>query len=144
MFFLDKIPGFDKSQHVIHVDEDEWNDNYMLGDPILHIELRKWASCLVLAPLDANTLAKCVHGFCDNLLTSVVRAWDWTKPVFMCPSMNTIMMEHPITNIQLNVLSNWGAIIIPPQNKKLACGDVGIKAMANIQEIAEAVKIKMI
>jgi flavoprotein len=28
------------------------------GDPVLHIELRKWADVAVVAPLDANTLAK--------------------------------------------------------------------------------------
>ena len=28
------------------------------GDPVLHIDLRKWADIAVVAPLDANTLAK--------------------------------------------------------------------------------------
>jgi phosphopantothenoylcysteine synthetase/decarboxylase len=47
---------------------------------VLHIELRKWADVLVVAPLSANTLAKVAGGLCDNLLTSVVRAWDFSKP----------------------------------------------------------------
>ena len=38
---------------------------------MLHIELRRWADCLVIAPLSANTLAKCAQGLCDNLLTCV-------------------------------------------------------------------------
>lgn len=33
---------------------------------------------LVIAPLSANTLAKVVGGFADNLLLSVIRAWDTT------------------------------------------------------------------
>ena len=37
---------------------------------MLHIELRRWADMMVIAPLDANTLAKMVHGICDNLLVS--------------------------------------------------------------------------
>ena len=41
---------------------------------MLHIELRRWADCLVIAPLSANTLAKCAQGLCDNLLTCVVSA----------------------------------------------------------------------
>ena len=45
-----------------------------MGDEVLHIELRRWADALVLAPLSANTLAKAAHGLCDNLLTCVVRA----------------------------------------------------------------------
>ena len=35
---------------------------------MLHIELRRWADMMVIAPLDANTLAKIMHGICDNLL----------------------------------------------------------------------------
>ena len=54
-------------------DEDEWRDWRAVGDPVLHIELRRWADALVLAPLSANTLAKLAHGLCDNLLTCVVR-----------------------------------------------------------------------
>ncbi len=54
-----------------------------MGDPVLHIELRRWADVLVLAPLSANTLAKVAHGLCDNLLTCVVRAWDFAKPLLV-------------------------------------------------------------
>ena len=50
---------------------------------MLHIELRKWADLLIIAPLSANTLAKIVHGMCNNCLTSVVRAWDWSKPLLV-------------------------------------------------------------
>lgn len=45
------------------------------GDPVLHIQLRKWADYLLIAPLSANTLAKISNGICDNLLTLVCRAW---------------------------------------------------------------------
>ena len=38
------------------------------GDPVLHIELRKWADIFLVVPLSANTMAKMVHGLCDNLL----------------------------------------------------------------------------
>ena len=41
------------------LDEDEWpGDRYQRGDPVLHIELRRWADLLLIAPCDANTLAK--------------------------------------------------------------------------------------
>ena len=45
----------------VWVDKDEWNMWNERGDPVLHIELRKWADMLVLAPLDANSLAKIAH-----------------------------------------------------------------------------------
>jgi phosphopantothenoylcysteine decarboxylase len=42
----------------VWVDDDEWNLWKERGDPVLHIDLRKWADILVVAPLDANSLAK--------------------------------------------------------------------------------------
>lgn len=64
-------------------DEEEWRAWQAKGDPVQHIELRKWADILVIAPLSANTLAKMAQGLCDNCLTSVVRAWDWSKPLLV-------------------------------------------------------------
>ena len=44
--------------------------NYSVGDPILHIELRRWADIVLIAPCSANTLAKIASGVCDNLVVS--------------------------------------------------------------------------
>ncbi|KAK8102094.1 hypothetical protein PG984_015240 [Apiospora sp. TS-2023a] len=60
----------------VYVDEDEWKEPWKRGNAILHIELRRWADLLVIAPLSANTMAKIVNGMADGILTSVVRAWD--------------------------------------------------------------------
>ena len=49
-------------------DADEWSTFAKIGDPVLHIELRKWADAMLVAPLSANTLAKISNGQCDNLL----------------------------------------------------------------------------
>lgn len=62
---------------------DEWRQWGSVGDPVLHMELRRWADTLVVAPLSANTLAKAAGGLCDNLLTCVVRAWDWQRPLLV-------------------------------------------------------------
>lgn len=42
----------------ILTDEDEWKAWKNRGDPVIHIELAKWADLFVIAPLDANTLGK--------------------------------------------------------------------------------------
>jgi len=64
---------------VVHLDEDEWPTGegqlWQRDDPVLHIELRRWAEVFVIAPLDANTLAKLACGLADNCLTCVCRAW---------------------------------------------------------------------
>lgn len=39
-------------------DADEWSTWQGRGDPVLHIELNRWADVMVLAPLDANSMAK--------------------------------------------------------------------------------------
>ncbi|XP_067390822.1 phosphopantothenoylcysteine decarboxylase isoform X4 [Emydura macquarii macquarii] len=94
-------------------------------DPVLHIDLRRWADLMLVAPLDANTLAKIANGICDNLLTCVIRAWDMTKPLLFCPAMNTAMWEHPITAQQVEQLKGFGYLEIPCVTKKLVCGDEG-------------------
>lgn len=144
MFFLKKKQQeFAKIGVHIYIDEDQWNENYQIGDEILHIELRKWANCFVIAPLDANTLAKISCGICDNLLTDVFRAWDWIKPVFAVPAMNTHMWNNWPTKEQLKILKNAffrKFDVIEPVSKELACGDVGIGAMAHWNDIIQTVK----
>ncbi|XP_023666962.1 phosphopantothenoylcysteine decarboxylase isoform X3 [Paramormyrops kingsleyae] len=110
------------------------------SDPVLHIELRRWADLMLIAPLDANTLAKIAGGICDNLLTCVVRAWDLCRPLLFCPAMNTAMWEHPITARQLDMLKDFGYVEVPCIVKKLVCGDEGKGAMAEVSTIIDAVR----
>ncbi|KAJ2777639.1 hypothetical protein H4R18_005050 [Coemansia javaensis] len=123
----------------LYTDRDEWAQWKKIGDPVLHIELRRWADVCVVAPLDANTLAKVANGFCDNLLTCVLRAWDMAKPRIVCPAMNPMMWEHPITSTQLAALEGLGFTVVSPVSKTLACGDFGMGAMAEPEVIAKAV-----
>ncbi|XP_042660155.1 phosphopantothenoylcysteine decarboxylase isoform X2 [Tyto alba] len=109
----------------LYSDEDEWQLWKGRSDPVLHIELRRWADVMLVAPLDANTLAKLANGICDNLLTCVIRAWDLSKPLLFCPAMNTAMWEHPITAQQVEQLKGFGYTEIPCVVKKLVCGDEG-------------------
>ncbi|KAJ8029119.1 Phosphopantothenoylcysteine decarboxylase [Holothuria leucospilota] len=124
----------------IFTDDEEWKMWQKMMDPVLHIELRRWADILVVAPMDANTLAKAASGICDNLLTCVMRAWDCKKPLLFCPAMNTYMWDHPITAPQIDLLKSWGYTEIPCIKKKLACGDEGLGAMAEVEMILAAVK----
>ncbi|MCJ1415806.1 hypothetical protein MMC32_002139 [Xylographa parallela] len=142
----------------IHHDADEWSPAWTRGAPILHIELRRWSDLLVIAPLDANTLAKMVGGLADNLLTSVVRAWDTSglvegkgvKRIVVAPAMNTAMWRHPVTGRQLEVLEGeWGVgsggwvEVLRPVEKELACGDVGDGAMRDWREVVEVIEERL-
>lgn len=146
-YFWDRAAGADAEARAevercgipVSRDADEWPDAYAPGDPVPHIELRRWGSALVLAPLDANTLAKITHGLCDNLATCVYRAWDWSRPVVAAPAMNTMMWNNPPTAEQIEALRARGAWIVGPVEKTLACGDFGPGAMAPPEAIAATV-----
>lgn len=120
--------------------EDEWRHWRKVGDEVLHIELRRWADALVVAPLSANSLAKMAGGLCDNLLTCIVRAWDFHRPLLVAPAMNTFMWESTFTQQHLDVLLSLQIISIPPVAKRLACGEDGMGAMASTDDIAHAVE----
>lgn len=157
--------GTTRDTDVVILDADEWpGDRYARGAAVLHVELRKWADLMVVAPLDANTLAKLAVGLCDNCLTCVWRAWDVAKPVVLAPAMNTLMWQHPFTRRHLKALAaDAGAAHIPghldeaqliaqindrsktlrvvaPVSKQLACGDVGVGGLADVAEIVATVR----
>jgi len=141
------------------------NNKYQRGDIVLHIDLSRWAEVLLVAPLDANSLSKFAMGLTEGCLCSVWRAWDWTKPVILAPAMNTIMWDHPVTRRHIYTISEDSGlfsnissfhnnaqdlideinskgkhfVILPPITKKLACGDEGMGAMAEITAIIEQV-----
>ncbi|KAI9227516.1 MAG: flavoprotein [Piptocephalis tieghemiana] len=124
---------------VCYDDEEEWKVWDKVTDPVVHIDLRNWADILVVAPLDANTLAKVAGGLCDNLLTCTLRAWDTSKPVLLAPAMNTHMWNHPFTSTHLSQIAALRYRLIPPVSKRLACGDEGMGGLASPESIAQEV-----
>jgi len=144
----------------IYQDEHEWIEPWTRGASILHIELRRWSHLLVVAPLTANTLAKIAGGFSDNLLISVIRAWDINPTntkrarIIVAPAMNTSMWAHPVTAKQMRILEEeWGVDgvnpdegwmeVLRPQVKTLACGDFGQGAMCDWQEIVAVIEKRL-
>lgn len=156
--------------NLLHIfsDADEWSEPWRRGSAILHIELRRWADALVIAPLSANSLAKLATGIADSLILCVARAWDTTgaidlvrpglenarlpggrKAVVVCPAMNTAMWLHPVTHTHLGVLEQWGVErggwvqVLVPVAKELACGDTGVGAMRDWKEVVQVIKARL-
>src|SRR3954471_10525221 len=101
-YFFDVSP----LREITNLDADEWpGERYGRGDSVLHIELRRWAELFLVAPLDANTLAKMAFGLSDNCLTCVYRAWEPERPIVLAPAMNTLMWRHPLTARHLRGLT---------------------------------------
>ncbi|MDY3350563.1 bifunctional phosphopantothenoylcysteine decarboxylase/phosphopantothenate--cysteine ligase CoaBC [Riemerella anatipestifer] len=100
-------------------EDEEWNN---------HVELGLWADAMIIAPCTANTLAKMVHGICDNL---VIATYLSAKcPVFIAPAMDLDMYQHPSTKRNLDLATTFGNHIIPAEEGELASGLVGIGRLA--------------
>ncbi|WOL00452.1 phosphopantothenoylcysteine decarboxylase [Canna indica] len=123
----------------LYTDDHEWRSWKRIGDGVLHVELRKWADILVIAPLSANTLAKIAGGLCDNLLTCIVRAWDYSKPMYVAPSMNHFMWHNPFTNHHLHAIHELGVRVIAPVTNN--AGHYGNGAMAEPCTINRGVRL---
>ena len=57
--------------------------------------------------------------------------------------MNTLMWTHPLTAQQLATVQSFSPAtvhVVDPVSKILACGDMGAGAMAEVADIAEAVR----
>jgi phosphopantothenoylcysteine decarboxylase/phosphopantothenate--cysteine ligase len=93
-----------------------------------HVELGLWADAFIIAPCGSNTLAKMVHGECDNLLlTTYLSA---RCPVFVAPAMDLDMYQQPAVKENLATLAKRDVTIIDAEEGQLASGLVGKGRMA--------------
>ncbi len=95
-----------------------------------HIALAKWADVCIVAPADANIIAKMAHGLADDFLSTFILAFD--GPVLVAPAMNTVMYHQSVTQDNLMRLRSLGFEIVAPATGKLACGDVGDGKLADV------------
>ena len=122
------------TKHKVYVDMFE----EITYEDIRHISLAKRAKILVIAPASANIIGKLANGIADDMLSCVVMA---TKaPVLICPAMNTAMYENPIVQSNIAKLTNFGYHFVPPKESRLACGDIGRGALADVNDIFMAIK----
>ncbi|MGB3513715.1 MAG: bifunctional phosphopantothenoylcysteine decarboxylase/phosphopantothenate--cysteine ligase CoaBC [Microcoleaceae cyanobacterium] len=118
-------------RHPAYTDQDFWQPTH--GRP-LHIQLGEWAEIMVIAPLTANTLAKLVHGFADNLLTNTVLASSC--PILLAPAMNTDMWQQlPVQRNWQQLLTDRGFHGMNPGAGVLACDRIGQGRMAEAEDI---------
>ena len=98
-----------------------------------HIEIGKKCDVFIVAPCSANTINKLSKGIADNILTQTALAFAGT--MLIAPAANTQMLKNHYTVGSLKMLGVNDYIIIEPQEKLLACGDVGSGALAEPSEI---------
>jgi len=105
--------------------------------PIPHTRLGQTADVVVVAPATADLLARYAAGLADDLLTTTLVAT--AAPVVVCPAMHTEMWEHPSVQDNLATLVARGVHVVPPEDGRLAGGDVGSGRMAEPATIAARV-----
>jgi len=108
------------------------NSESWAGD-LNHIDIGKKCDIFIIAPATANTLNKLSKGIADNILTQTVLAFK--GEMLVAPAANTQMLANHYTTGSLKMLGVNDYTIIKPQEKVLACGDLGNGALAEPSDI---------
>ena len=105
-------------------------------DPIPHVTLGRQADLVLVCPATARVIGAYAAGIADDLLSATLLATR--APVVVCPAMHTEMWEHPATQDNLGVLAERGVAVVPPEEGRLAGGDVGAGRLAEPDSILAA------
>lgn len=117
-------------------DNEVYSDNFDIKEyKPEHISLSDEGDILVIAPASANTISKIADGICDNLLTSVVCAFN--KPIVIAPAMNTNMWNNKFIQENLKKLKKNGFNILEPESGFLACGTEGQGRLCSLDKILD-------
>ncbi|KAG2358225.1 hypothetical protein BDR07DRAFT_1295538, partial [Suillus spraguei] len=117
---------------------------YKIRDPSLHIELRRWADIVLVAPCSENTLSKIIHDSATTpQYTSLLCALAPTTPTYVF-LVNTLVYKHPLRAEHLHVIRDACALPSRRTNEKnLACGNIGLDAMIEWCDVVKIVVNKM-
>ncbi|MCR4942001.1 MAG: bifunctional phosphopantothenoylcysteine decarboxylase/phosphopantothenate--cysteine ligase CoaBC [Campylobacter sp.] len=99
---------------------------------INHIQYGKM-DLVLIAPASVNTINKLANGICDSVFMQTLIASS--APLLIAPAANNKMLEHFSTQNSIKILKENGAKFIEPENKILACGDLGKGGLASIWSI---------
>jgi phosphopantothenoylcysteine decarboxylase/phosphopantothenate--cysteine ligase len=102
-----------------------------------HIELARWADCVLVAPATADVIARLAHGLADDLLSTVCLATR--APLLLAPAMNQQMWLNPATQGNCSLLRERGIRLIGPESGGQACGDTGPGRMSEPADLVAAV-----
>ena len=102
-----------------------------------HIESARQAEVLCVAPATANIIAKAALGLADDIVSTVILAFD--GPILVAPAMNCLMWRKPPMVRNIAQLRADGMLIIDPETGHLSCGEVGAGRMAEPDTIFRAI-----
>ena len=104
---------------------------------ISHVSLAKKADIIAIVPATADIVARMASGRADDLLSCTVLASK--AKILVCPAMNTNMLSHKSTQINISTLKSFEYKFIMPESGELACGDFGDGRLAPVEDIISAI-----
>ncbi len=103
-----------------------------------HIEMARWADCIVVAPATANVISRLARGEASDLLSTLCLAS--TAPLLVAPAMNRNMWGNEATQENCAALRRRGCVLVGPGYGDQACGDVGAGRMSEAPDIVAEVE----
>src|SRR5208283_1355270 len=93
-----------------------------------HIETARKSEVLCVAPATANIIAKAALGLADEIVSTVLLAFD--GPIIVAPAMNVQMWSKSPVQRNIAQLRADGMLIVDPETGHLSCGEFGAGRMA--------------
>jgi phosphopantothenoylcysteine decarboxylase len=113
---------------------DQFDRHFPLG---AHIELAERAELMCVAPASADLLAKAACGLADDLLSTLLLAFD--GPILFAPAMNSAMWEKAAMQRNIDTLRGDGFHFVDPGEGWQSCRRSGKGRMAEPAEIEAAI-----
>lgn len=107
-------------------------------EPFPHLDPARKAELFCIAPATANILAKAACGLADDLVSTLILAFD--GPVLFAPAMNVAMWETPAVQRNVKQLLADGHFTVGPESGYLACGESGAGRMVEPDAIFEKIR----
>lgn len=107
-------------------------------DPIPHTRMGQSADAIVVCPATARVISDLATGRSGDLLAATLIAT--AAPVVVCPAMHTEMWEHPAVQDNIATLRRRGVVVVPPEEGRLAGGDMGKGRLAAPETVVAAVQ----
>ena len=105
-----------------------WHDDF-----VGHVTLADRADLVIIAPATAATIARLALGLADDLIGLVVLSTR--ASLLVAPAMEDRMFRHPSTRQNLQTLLDRGAVIVGPEEGRLASGATGLGRLAEPADI---------
>lgn len=106
-----------------------------------HVAVARRIAGMIVAPASATTIARLAAGLAEDMVS--LTALATTAPLVIAPAMDHHMWEHPATQHNLQTLQARGALVVGPEEGRLASGHSGMGRLAETAALIAALKTAM-